>query len=154
MQVHAGFLRRYEHIHRWFETTYTHLRRDHYKIIITGHSLSGAMAKISSTFAAGNLGSPPDAVITLAAPKVGNSAFKNYYEKAIGCYKTIKIKVQCDPVIQLPTSPYVRVCTAVSIKRGLVSKVLSCHSVTGHYLTGLQARYGLHLQYAAQACDQ
>ena len=115
MQVHAGFLRRYEHIHRWFETTYTHLRRDHYKIIITGHSLGGAMAKISSTFADGNLGPPPDAVITFAAPKVGNSAFKNYYERAIGCYKTIKIEVQCDPVVQLPTSPYVGVCSAVSI---------------------------------------
>ena len=154
IRIHGGYLLRYRHIQQWFENTYTHLRRDHYKIIITGYSLGGAMAKISSTFAAGNLGSPPDAVITFAAPKVGNGAFKKYYERAIGCDKTVKIEVPCDPIVKLPLWGYARVCSAVTVKRWWIKELISCHLLTGHYRKGLQARYGVHLQYAAQACDQ
>lgn len=153
--LHRGFYERYQHIRPWFKKEYDDLRRNGFKIIITGHSLGGAMATIAAAFAAGDLQSPPDAVITFASPKVGNLKFKRFYETMVGCDKTTNVEVQCDGIVESPTTrDYVKVCGAVSIKRGLIPIPLSCHELNGHYLTGLKAKYGERLQDAAQDCDQ
>ena len=145
--IHTWFYTLFYWIKEWYRRYFKRLVHLGFKIILTGHGIGGALAQ-----AAAVLYKPPDAVITFGAPKVGNSAFKRYYERVVGCNNTIKVEADCDITIKLPNfSQYVGVCSAVSIKSACNS--LQCNRME-YYFTGLQAKYGEYLQDVNQGCDQ
>ena len=73
-KLYSGFNDRFEDISKWFRDQYKRIPND-YTIVLTDHSLNGAMATIAGAFAGGILRKVPDVVITFASPLVGNSAF-------------------------------------------------------------------------------
>ena len=153
-RLHRGFYDRYRKIQGWFEGEYKKLRDENYKIIITGHSLGGAMATISAALVASNTITPPDAVITFASPKVGNRKFREFYHKIVGCqHHTTNIEIGCDIVVKVPFFPYTHVCKGETIRIGPFHGILECHRLAKGYLKGLQQKYGENLEGVNQECD-
>jgi hypothetical protein len=70
------------------------------RIVITGHSLGGARAMICGAHLV-ELGWPVSDVITFGAPRVGNAAFRDFYNEELHD-DTIRFEAQGDPV---PWSP-------------------------------------------------
>ena len=152
--LHKGFYDRYKKIQEWFEGEYKKLRDKNYKIIITGHSLGGAMATISAALIAADTRPPPDAVITFASPKVGDRKFKEFYDKIVGCQnRTTNIEIGCDIVVKVPFFPYTHVCKGESICIGSFRGPLECHGLVKGYLKGLQQKYGESLEDVDKECD-
>lgn len=72
-------------------------------LVITGHSLGGALA-IPSAFALHQNGFPIAQVYTFGQPRVGNGAFKAEYNKVLGD-RTYRLVYQEDIVPRVPNLP-------------------------------------------------
>ncbi|CAA2976013.1 phospholipase A1-Igamma1, chloroplastic [Olea europaea subsp. europaea] len=69
-------------------------------ITITGHSLGGALALLNAYEAAKNFPSLPISVISFAAPRVGNIAFRDeLYQMGV---KTLRVTIKQDIVPRMP----------------------------------------------------
>ena len=99
-------------VHKGFLTTYMKLRGEIVRALsvdepvhlyITGHSLGGAMASLMGLDMALNFPNrfSTITVITSGAPRVGNSSFKNNFERAVP--DNLRIILNRDPV---PTVPW------------------------------------------------
>ena len=145
-KIHQGFRDRYFNIQEWFENKYKALPQD-YTIIITGHSLGGAMTTIAATYASGKLNRRPDAVITFASPLVGGKEFRDYYRNVVGCDRTLRITAEADIIVQNPSTllGYTHVCSALKVNglKNWFSKfdLIFNHDIYGAYDRGLAKKY-------------
>ena len=144
-RIHEGFRDRYLDIAPWFEDQYRAIPQD-YKIIITGHSLGGALATIAAAYASGKLKRDPDAVITFASPLVGGEDFHEYYRGIVGCDRTLRIAAKYDAFTKLPLDKrYSHVCNALEVNglSGWLSKwnVVNNHSLYKGYKLGLERKF-------------
>ena len=146
-RIHQGFRNRYLNIASWFEAEYQAIPAD-YTIMITGHSLGGALATIAAAYASGKLNRPPIAVITFGSPLVGQSDFKNYYNKVVGCDRTLRITAKDDWVTVNPSTllGYTHVCSALEVNghtSWLAGKLnpIASHDFYGDYDRGLARKY-------------
>ena len=140
-KLHQGFRDRYFDIQEWFENKYKALPQD-YTIIITGHSLGGAMTTVAATYASGKLNRRPDAVITFASPLVGGKEFRDYYRNVVGCDRTLRIVNEGDFITATPLNKeYTHVCDALKVNgnSGWLSSlnVVKIHSLYNGYGPGL-----------------
>ncbi|KAL0947771.1 hypothetical protein HGRIS_013847 [Hohenbuehelia grisea] len=71
------------------------------KVMVTGHSLGGAMAALGSLFLKMNLGAEVHVeAVTFGMPRVGNDAFARFFDKTINDFK--RVNAGYDPVPHLP----------------------------------------------------
>jgi len=70
------------------------------KIFVTGHSLGAAMAVLAAAELHYTQGYPIEAVYTYGEPRVGNTAFKNFYNQ--GTHLSWRVTHWQDPVPHLP----------------------------------------------------
>ena len=141
-KTHNGFKSRYDNIASWFEDEYRKAIETGYTIILTGHSLGGAEAVIAAVFAAGNLKRRPDAVVTYGAPLIGDQAFANYYEKMVGCDRTLRFTSKKDIVPGIPkVFGYTHVCGETKVDVS-ASDFLQAHDLYDGYEKGLNGKYG------------
>ena len=144
--LHKGFRDRYLDISPWFEAEYEAIPQD-YTIVITGHSLGGALATISAAYASGNTNRRPDAVITFASPLVGDKKFHDYYGTKVGCDRTLRITAKGDIVTNFPINKfYTHVCDALEVNGKTGSwwdnlNPLKSHSLYSGYDKGLARKY-------------
>ncbi|GJN10741.1 hypothetical protein PR202_ga28860 [Eleusine coracana subsp. coracana] len=86
-KVHSGFFSSYNNtILRLAITSAVHKARVSYgdiNVIVTGHSMGGAMASFCALDLAINLGSDRVQLMTFGQPRVGNAAFASYFAKTI-----------------------------------------------------------------------
>lgn len=155
-RIHKGFRNRYFDIASWFKVEYQSIPRS-YKIIITGHSLGGAMATVASTFASGFYHRRPDAVITFASPRVGNNDFRNYYDRTVGCKNTLRITAKFDAI---PFTPgrilgYRDTCDAHKVSSGVYPfNPIKNHGLYTGYERGLKRKYGNFMNSVNTGCDR
>ena len=81
MQIHSGFLSFYQKLKIGLETTFSNLIASHpsYSILLTGHSLGGALASVAALdmfgVASADAVRARTTVITFGQPRVGDCAF-------------------------------------------------------------------------------
>ena len=152
VRLHKGFKDRYKDISSWFEAEYQAIPRE-YTIVVTGHSLGGAMATVSAVYTSGKLGRHPDAVITFASPTVGDKKFQEYYSDVVGCYRNLRIKTKNDIITFNLIFGYTHVCNALVIGRFTWNFVYN-HSLYKGYGRGLQRKYGRDMTPVNFGCDR
>ncbi|CAL5061129.1 unnamed protein product [Urochloa decumbens] len=105
-KVHSGFFSLYNNtILRLAITSAVHKARKTYgdiNVIVTGHSMGGAMASFCALDLAMKLGSDSVQLMTFGQPRVGNAAFASYFAKYVP--NTIRVTHGHDIVPHLP--PY------------------------------------------------
>ncbi|CAL5084599.1 unnamed protein product [Urochloa decumbens] len=105
-KVHSGFFSSYNNtILRLAITSAVHKARKAYEdinVIVTGHSMGGAMASFCALDLAMKLGSDSVQLMTFGQPRVGNAAFASYFAKYVP--NTIRVTHGHDIVPHLP--PY------------------------------------------------
>ncbi|KAG8099154.1 hypothetical protein GUJ93_ZPchr0013g37820 [Zizania palustris] len=105
-KVHSGFFSSYNNtILRQAITSAVHKARKSYgdiNVIVTGHSMGGAMASFCALDLAINLGSESVQLMTFGQPRVGNAAFASYFAEYVP--NTIRVTHGQDIVPHLP--PY------------------------------------------------
>ena len=151
-KLHKGFHDRFMDIWKWFEAKYRAIPRD-YKIVITGHSLGGAMGTISAAYAGSKLGRRPDALITFASPKVGDKTFQNCYQVVVGCDRTLRITTSYDIVTAVPFFSYTHVCHSLVIDYFTLDLRFN-HGLYQGYERGLQKKYGRNMTPVNFGCDR
>ena len=116
VHIHKGFSARYLDISPWFEAEYQAIPRD-YKILITGHSLGGALATLAGAYASAKLKRLPDAVVPYASPLVGQRDFRDLYHNTVGCDRTLRITTKDDFITTVPPMRlrYMHVCSALEV---------------------------------------
>ncbi|GJN31463.1 hypothetical protein PR202_gb19863 [Eleusine coracana subsp. coracana] len=106
LQVHAGFYSSYNNtLLRPAIMNAVHKARKLYRdinIIVTGHSMGGAIASFCALDLAINFGSNDVHLMTFGQPRVGNAAFASYFAKYVP--NTIRVTHEHDIVPHLP--PY------------------------------------------------
>ena len=151
-RLHEGFKDRYKDISSWFEAEYQAIPRE-YTIVVTGHSLGGAMATVSAVYTSGKLGRHPDAVITFASPTVGDKKFQEYYNDVVGCYRSLRIKTRNDIGTSNLIFGYTHVCKALDIGRFTWNFQYN-HDLYKGYERGLQSKYGRAMVPVNFGCDR
>ncbi|XP_028404783.1 phospholipase A1-IIgamma-like [Dendronephthya gigantea] len=145
-ELHKGFKNRYLDISSWFEAKYEDIPQD-YTIVITGHSLGGALATISAAYASGKTNRRPDAVVTFASPLVGDKKFHDYYGKMVGCDRTLRITAKGDILTKVPfNKSYTHVCNALEVNGNTNSwwnnlNPVKSHSLYSGYDNGLARKF-------------
>ncbi|GJN07892.1 hypothetical protein PR202_ga25763 [Eleusine coracana subsp. coracana] len=106
LQVHTGFYSSYNNtLLRPAIMNAVHKARKLYRdinIIVTGHSMGGAIASFCALDLAINFGSNDVHLMTFGQPRVGNAAFASYFAKYVP--NTIRVTHEHDIVPHLP--PY------------------------------------------------
>lgn len=136
--VHMGFALVYEHIRSNVATLLTTACAGAKRILVTGHSLGGAVAVLSALDILKNvpLKITPE-LCTLAGPRAGDPTFATHFNAQIPtCYRVVNFM---DAVPQVPTPPlYQHVGTEILVHGGFKPlDVTFAHHLTT-YLAGLQ----------------
>lgn len=102
-EVHHGFLKQFESVDVDVVRQVRGLVALHpdAKIFVTGHSLGGALATLCA-LEFKRLGLDPDGVFTFGAPRVGNKAFAEIYNRSLKDV-TFNFVNEGDPVPLMPT---------------------------------------------------
>lgn len=123
VMVHAGFRNKFKSV----ESDILEITRGHTslydKVVITGHSLGGAIATMASPAVAEEHPEKIIECLTFGSPRVGNEAFVNWFTATVDL--NFRITMDKDPVQWLPfESQYSHVSHAISFNHlGQVSKV-------------------------------
>lgn len=115
VKVHRGFLEQYLSIHTDIMKHLTSVINYTNNIIITGHSLGGALATICAVYLKENpnLNKYNISVYTYGSPRVGNKKFKKLYNKHIK--ESYRIAGHSDLITYFPmNSSYTHVHPAIS----------------------------------------
>ena len=102
-KVHKGFYQSYASISTQIWDAVAELREyygNQTKLVITGHSLGGAMATHCAIDAVINYEINPSYVYTFGAPRLGNGNFADYYKSIIP--NLYRVTFKKDPVPHLP----------------------------------------------------
>jgi triacylglycerol lipase len=134
--AHMGFLLVYEHVRQSVSQLLTNGCKGAQRILVTGHSLGGALAILAGFEIRKTTGIVPD-VYTLAGPRTGAPDFAGNFDKLIPvCYRVVNFM---DVVPQVPGPPlYQHVGQEVLVHGGFKPlDVAYAHHLTT-YLTGLR----------------
>lgn len=146
-KVHRGFLEGY------FAVSETIHARVHgaKRIIITGHSLGGALATLCALDLVDN-GLPVWNAITFGSPRVGNGAFRDYYDEHLHG-ETLRVVAQGDPVTVMPPwfngyrhvgrEVYLQNNGDVKVEPGLIGKAIPVAQSIYHDLRETEATKSL-----------
>lgn len=96
VKVHAGFLETHNSLWKRFKDQLEALLNPSLPLIITGHSLGGAVAQLMAL----ELAALQPVVYTFGSPRVGNLAFVQHYNRTVK--KSYRIVNGFDPVPALP----------------------------------------------------
>jgi len=107
VRVHRGFSDEYKGLQEQIKTILSSMVNDQnsgWRILVTGHSLGGALATICaadillnhSAVRAGTI-----ALVTLGSPRTGNQHFAEWIDRS-GLFVNSRVEVENDPVISLP----------------------------------------------------
>ena len=151
-RVHKGFHDRYKDIQTWFEAQNRAIPHD-YQIVVTGHSLGGALATVSAAYGGGAIGRRPNAVITFASPKVGDDTLQKCYQSVVSCDRTLRVKTKYDIVTAVPIFSYAHVCGSFTIDRFTFNLSVN-HGLYKGYQRGLQTKYGKNMTPVNFGCDR
>ncbi|MDF2859453.1 MAG: lipase-like isoform, partial [Neobacillus sp.] len=99
IRVHTGFLNAYKSP-AVREAIHAMISSDTFQIMITGHSLGAALAVLCAVDLEYHYPDKDYEVILFGAPRVGNRAFRNSYNKRL--FKTLRIENGNDIVTKLP----------------------------------------------------
>ncbi len=137
-QVHAGFQDVYQLVRANIAANLATATTGCDQILITGHSLGGALAVLAAPDVARNM--PPNTIeprlVTFAGPRVGLSDFAASFNAAIeSCFRVVNF---LDLVPYLPPTPYVHVGAEISVDSGGPVQVGWRHSLAA-YQKGLSA---------------
>ncbi|XP_028395435.1 lipase-like [Dendronephthya gigantea] len=153
VSIHKGFVKRYGYISSWFENEYMKVPAD-YSIVLTGHSLGGAEATVAAAFVAERLNRRPDAVVTFGSPYPGLLSFKKYYNKAVGCDRTVRMTAKCDPFTKVPMTVrgYLHVCDGVEVNGRTGISFIRAHILYEGYERGIKRKY-TNIKEVSFGCD-
>lgn len=98
--IHAGFRLKFFSVKKQLEDLLIHEKGKFDKIIITGHSLGGALATIAAPFLAELFPSKSIKCISFGAPRVGNDHFVEWFREKVQL--SVRIVNEHDPVPHLP----------------------------------------------------
>jgi len=108
-RVHRGFWRQFVYMKPILEQIIIPLWNamknfPNAKIIVTGHSLGGAVATIIAAYLRRLLNLPLGKLLLLAfgSPRVGNYAFVKQINKDIGVFNIFRVNYRKDPIIRTP----------------------------------------------------
>jgi triacylglycerol lipase len=138
--VHMGFQLVYEHVRQSVRQLLTRGCGGAQRILVTGHSLGGAIAILSGFEIAKAIGVVPE-VYTLAGPRTGAPDFAGNFSRLIPiCYRVVNFM---DVVPQVPLPPvYEHVGQEILVHGGFKPlDVTYAHHLTT-YLVGLQKLLG------------
>jgi hypothetical protein len=96
--VHLGFLEAFQSIRKQIININFTMYAD-YDIVVTGHSLGGALATLTGSM---SVFSNSIYVVTFGSPKVGDRKFMESFNK---CIDSSRIVFEADPVPELPPLP-------------------------------------------------
>lgn len=101
-RVEEGFYKKWRAIETDVSTTITTLLATYpgARLYVTGHSLGGGLAVLAAAHIAYNLSVPIEAVYTFGEPRVGNQAFREFYNQ--GAHVSWRITHWRDPVPHVP----------------------------------------------------
>lgn len=101
-KVHQGFWETYKAVRTtvWNNVNSLRSKYNTNKVVITGHSLGGAIASHCAMDFYDYLGIEPYGVYTFGSPRVGNSQFSSYYKSRVK--NTYRITHQKDMVLYVP----------------------------------------------------
>lgn len=138
-EVHKGFQSIYDAVHASIAAGLGAALEGCESLLITGHSLGGALAVISALDLAKNVGPAimPE-LITFAGPAVGLADFARFFDLRIpSCYRVVNfwdLVPRLPP--QAPVGDYVQTGTHVNVDGGFKLAV-DAHSLEGSYIPGL-----------------
>ncbi|KAJ3570017.1 hypothetical protein NP233_g4674 [Leucocoprinus birnbaumii] len=103
-RVHTGFLASYNSIASDVLRIVEKQLEAHpsYSVVVTGHSLGGALAPLGAISIRAAYPKVPMKLFTYGQPRVGNSAFADYVEAAIGAENIYRAVHAWDGVVTLP----------------------------------------------------
>lgn len=136
-QVHVGFQSIYDALHDSVAAEIGKAINGCDSLLVTGHSLGGALAVIAAPDLAKNLKLVPE-LITFAGPAAGLSDFTRFFDLLIpSCYRVVNF---WDVVPRLPPQApfglYDQPGTHVSVDAGFALAV-DAHSIAKSYIPGL-----------------
>ena len=138
--VHEGFLEYYRLLLTGISTIITEYARDSQTIVLTGHSLGGAVATLGCAELSHQYPHIRIICVTFGSPRVGNADFANWYRERV--FRTFRLVNRKDPVADLPHSGnYIHVCPAIIIRNN--KGISHVHDVFKTSLTRLTGR-GIH----------
>jgi hypothetical protein len=136
-QVHAGFQSIYDALHDSVAAGIGAAISGCDDLVVTGHSLGGALAVMAGPDLAKNLTIVPE-LITFAGPAPGLSDFARFFDLVVpSCYRVVNywdLVPRVPP--QTPVGVYEHAGTAVTIDPGF-ALALDAHSLEKSYIPGL-----------------
>jgi triacylglycerol lipase len=115
IRVHGGFLTKYKNEFRYMCHTKIKENDNIKDIVITGHSLGGAIATLCAVDLQYNFNNKNITCVTFGSPRVGNQAFTDSYIKRVP--DTYRIVNGNDLITHLPFKflDYIHVCEGIII---------------------------------------
>jgi len=122
------------------------------QIIVTGHSLGGAVASIIASYLRGLLNTPLGKLLLIiyGSPRLGNIAFTRQINKDIGVHNIFRVNFKQDPITRTPSLifGYVHIGNQRTIE---CSSDKSCHVRVGKdhdtFIWNLLRKINEHLGY-------
>ena len=136
-QVHVGFQSIYDAVHDSIADGIGAATSGCQKLLVTGHSLGGALAVVAAPDLQKNLKLMPE-LITFAGPTAGLSDFARFFDLAIpSCYRVVNFWDMVPRVPpQIPLGLYQQTGTAAGVDAGFMNLV-DAHSIEKSYIPGL-----------------
>mmetsp|Transcript_5501 Transcript_5501/g.14367 ORF Transcript_5501/g.14367 Transcript_5501/m.14367 type:complete len:650 (+) Transcript_5501:3-1952(+) len=124
--VHYGFIRAYSTIrHTLVRLLHKLIDDKPYRIVLTGHSLGGALTTVAGLDLSREFPDREMAVYSYGSPKVGNERFAELYNKTVP--NTYRVVNGADLCPRMPRGPYRHVGKAVLINsEGVVDDFADC----------------------------
>lgn len=128
--VHKGYLDALRHlmprVKKWVDGYILGWGKvpDDWKLVFTGHSMGAAFAILASTLVFSEKWErKPDAIITFAAPRIGDRVLADWWQQQGLCDKTMRVNVYNDVVTWIPFSKQSNMFTSLE---GCVRDMKSC----------------------------
>ena len=110
---------------------------------------------MAAAFVAERLKRRPDAVVTFGSPYPGLLSLKKYYNKVVGCDRSVRMTAKCDPFTKVPmTVPgYLHVCDGVEVNGRTGLSFIKAHILYQGYERGIKNKY-TNINEINFGCDQ
>ena len=126
-----------------------------YSIILTGHSLGAAEATVAAAFVAERLNRRPDAVVNFGSPYPGLLSLKKYYNKAVGCDRSVRMTAKGDSFtkVSITVPGYTHVCDEIEVDGRTGRNFIMAHLLYEGYEKGIKNKYA-NINEINFGCDQ
>lgn len=112
-RVHSGFLHRYMAVRD--EARHFFDGHDFTSLVVTGHSLGGALATIAALDLADAYPWASVGCVTFGAPRVGNATFAAHFDARLGA-RHWRVFHERDPVPMLPMGPWYQHVSGIALR--------------------------------------